>query len=253
MIDHFFLSYTRQKSDLSSSEPIYKQLKVFGCKCYILNNKNDKLSFKAIRCVFIGYSDTQKRYRYYDVEKDKLPKDNRSHTGEYILPIQPGIIVNCVDEVLQGGNGYERVGGGDRNFVYAGRLDDGLHGLLRKHFRYVVHVLDLVRLLADRAARIVPRSRDSSEREKDAIRAPRFQPGGDRQCLSVGKEMARRTEYWTRLRRRRRSSWVVVAVVVVVESRGGGGGEVVGADKKGKGGGDAPSATAGGGGSHGRR
>ncbi|CAN6459492.1 unnamed protein product [Victoria cruziana] len=47
-------------------------MKVFGCKCFVLNDKNDKLSSKAIECVFIGYSETQKGYRCYDPKRDKV-------------------------------------------------------------------------------------------------------------------------------------------------------------------------------------
>ena len=42
--------------------------KVFGCVCYIHihNMGTDKLSDKAVKGVFVGYSTTQKGYRYYD-------------------------------------------------------------------------------------------------------------------------------------------------------------------------------------------
>ncbi|CAN6446516.1 unnamed protein product [Victoria cruziana] len=34
-------------------KPNYNRLKVFGCKCYVLNDRNDKLSSKALHCVFL--------------------------------------------------------------------------------------------------------------------------------------------------------------------------------------------------------
>lgn len=38
----------------------YNKLRVFGCKCYILNDNNDKLSSKPIICIFIGFFETKK-------------------------------------------------------------------------------------------------------------------------------------------------------------------------------------------------
>jgi transposase InsO family protein len=52
--------------------PDYKRLRVFGCKCFVLTHRNDKLSPKAISCVFLGYAENQKGYRCYDMERNKL-------------------------------------------------------------------------------------------------------------------------------------------------------------------------------------
>jgi hypothetical protein len=57
---------------LHKLEPDYNRLRVFGCKCFILTDKNDKLSPKAIPCAFLGYSETQKGFRCYDLRDDKL-------------------------------------------------------------------------------------------------------------------------------------------------------------------------------------
>jgi hypothetical protein len=38
----------------------FKRLRIFGCKCFVLSHKNDKLSLKAIECVFMGDGDKQK-------------------------------------------------------------------------------------------------------------------------------------------------------------------------------------------------
>ena len=42
-------------------------LKVFGCECYVhlYPNQMNKLSSRAIKCVFVGYSNTQKGYKCY--------------------------------------------------------------------------------------------------------------------------------------------------------------------------------------------
>ena len=41
--------------------------RVFGCECnvHLYPNQTDKLSPKVIKCVFIGYSNVQKVYKYY--------------------------------------------------------------------------------------------------------------------------------------------------------------------------------------------
>jgi len=50
-------------------KPNMGHLKVFECKCYILNNgkKNlDKFHEKADNCIFLGYSLTSNAYRVYN-------------------------------------------------------------------------------------------------------------------------------------------------------------------------------------------
>jgi transposase InsO family protein len=50
-----------------SSSPFSLPLKVFGCVCYVhnLGPGFDKLDLRATKCVFLGYSTTQKGYRCY--------------------------------------------------------------------------------------------------------------------------------------------------------------------------------------------
>jgi hypothetical protein len=50
-----------------SSSPFSLPLKVFGCVCYVhnLGPGFDKLDPRATKCVFLGYSSTQKGYRCY--------------------------------------------------------------------------------------------------------------------------------------------------------------------------------------------
>lgn len=46
----------------------YTYLRVFGCVCFVLlpSYKRNKLTAKALKCVFVGYSDKQKGYVCYD-------------------------------------------------------------------------------------------------------------------------------------------------------------------------------------------
>ena len=41
--------------------------KVFGCECYVhlYPNQTKKLSSRALKCVFVGYSNSQKGYKCY--------------------------------------------------------------------------------------------------------------------------------------------------------------------------------------------
>ena len=43
-------------------------LKVFGCVCYVYNHDphKNKLSDRDIKCVFLGYSSSQKGYKCFD-------------------------------------------------------------------------------------------------------------------------------------------------------------------------------------------
>lgn len=49
-------------------------LRVFGCVCYVHRQAKyrDKLDARAIRCVFLGYSSTQKGYKCYDPSSKKI-------------------------------------------------------------------------------------------------------------------------------------------------------------------------------------
>ena len=53
---------------LSPDAPLFRlPPKIFGCVCYvhILGPRSDKLDSRSIKCVFLGYSCTQKGYRCY--------------------------------------------------------------------------------------------------------------------------------------------------------------------------------------------
>ncbi|RVW42670.1 Retrovirus-related Pol polyprotein from transposon TNT 1-94 [Vitis vinifera] len=66
--DVLFTSDKQKKPDLS-------HLKVFGCTCFVhlsATQRRDKLDPKAVKCVFLGYSQTQKGYRCYDTTAKRL-------------------------------------------------------------------------------------------------------------------------------------------------------------------------------------
>ena len=52
---------------LFPNQPLYFLPRVFGCACFvhILTPGQDKLSAKATKCIFLGYSQLQKGYRCY--------------------------------------------------------------------------------------------------------------------------------------------------------------------------------------------
>ena len=54
--------------------PKYHLLRIFDCTCYVLLLKAEysKLDAKSVKCIFLGYSEAQKGYRYYDWEAKKL-------------------------------------------------------------------------------------------------------------------------------------------------------------------------------------
>nr|CAD1839746.1 unnamed protein product [Ananas comosus var. bracteatus] len=52
------------------TKPMVSHLKIFGCMCYahIPVEKRKKIDDKSAKCVFVGYSNSTKGYRLYDVE-----------------------------------------------------------------------------------------------------------------------------------------------------------------------------------------
>jgi hypothetical protein len=53
---------------LNKTKPSLDHLRVFGCVCFVLvsGDQRNKLDTKSTRCMFIGYSRTQKGYKCYD-------------------------------------------------------------------------------------------------------------------------------------------------------------------------------------------
>lgn len=62
------LNFVTPLSVLCPDDPLHVvQPRVFGCVCFVhnLDHPHDKLSAKAITCVFIGYPPCQKGYKCY--------------------------------------------------------------------------------------------------------------------------------------------------------------------------------------------
>lgn len=51
-----------------------ESLRVFGCKAmvHVPDEKRKKLDNKSIECIFLGYENNMKGYRFYDVKKEKV-------------------------------------------------------------------------------------------------------------------------------------------------------------------------------------
>ncbi|CAH9098391.1 unnamed protein product [Cuscuta epithymum] len=58
---------------LNRTKPSIDHLRVFGCVCfvYIPGEQRNKLEAKSIRCIFLGYSTTQKGYKCYNPSTSK--------------------------------------------------------------------------------------------------------------------------------------------------------------------------------------
>lgn len=65
-------------------------LKVFGCTCFvhIQSSHHDKLDPRAVKCVFLGYSSTQKWYQCYNPKTNKIvvSRDVKFEASPYFTP-----------------------------------------------------------------------------------------------------------------------------------------------------------------------
>jgi hypothetical protein len=59
---------------LLHKHPDYSLLKIFGCACYPLLRPYTphKLAFRSTRCIFLGYSSTQKGFRWLDMQTNRV-------------------------------------------------------------------------------------------------------------------------------------------------------------------------------------
>ena len=62
-------------------KPVVSHLKVFGCVCYVFvpDHLRNKFEKKAIRCIFVGYDDARKGWRYCD------PTIGKCHTSRNVV------------------------------------------------------------------------------------------------------------------------------------------------------------------------
>jgi hypothetical protein len=66
------LNYKSPQEILSKEKINVGHLKVFGCRCYVYKNKQDKLDYTSIKAIFLGYSSQKKGYKCYDPINKKL-------------------------------------------------------------------------------------------------------------------------------------------------------------------------------------
>jgi hypothetical protein len=75
------------------TKPSLSHLCIFGCSAYIYAEKHtrSKLDSKSLPGLFMGYSDTSKCYRVWDLTKDKivLTRDVIFHEASSTLPPIP--------------------------------------------------------------------------------------------------------------------------------------------------------------------
>ena len=75
---------------LYSSKPDYNFLKVFGCfvVAYNPSKSGDKLEIRGVPCVFIGYSNTQKGYRVFNLLNNSTFITRHVKFYEHLFPYQ---------------------------------------------------------------------------------------------------------------------------------------------------------------------
>jgi len=75
---------------LHKTEPLYKDLRVFGCACYSLLRPyhEHKLVFRSKKCLFLGYSNCQKGYRCLDLTTKRVYISRHVIFDEQSFPAQ---------------------------------------------------------------------------------------------------------------------------------------------------------------------
>ncbi|XP_055814691.1 uncharacterized protein LOC129884417 [Solanum dulcamara] len=83
---------------LYQHSPNLDHLRVFGCLCYAIRlPKGDKFAPRASRAVFLGYSETQKGYKLYDLAKQIFFKSRDVSFREHIFPYHEGSSATNID------------------------------------------------------------------------------------------------------------------------------------------------------------
>lgn len=70
-------------------KPHVKHLRLFGCLCFstVLNN-SDKLSSKAEKCVFLGYSNQKKGYKLWSLDNKVVIFSRDVKFYETVFPLR---------------------------------------------------------------------------------------------------------------------------------------------------------------------
>ncbi|CAI5717293.1 unnamed protein product [Hyaloperonospora brassicae] len=69
----------------TQKEPLLKNLKVFGCHAYvhIPREKRSKLDARSVLCLFLGYSDHEKAYRFEELSSSRIVVSRDAQFMEY--------------------------------------------------------------------------------------------------------------------------------------------------------------------------
>jgi hypothetical protein len=57
---------------ICQNKPNINHLRVFGCVCFVHQNKRDRLDYTSIKAIFLSYSSKKKGYKCYDPKNQKL-------------------------------------------------------------------------------------------------------------------------------------------------------------------------------------
>ncbi|XP_026378738.1 uncharacterized protein LOC113273194 [Papaver somniferum] len=89
---------------LFGKPPLYKQLKVFGCLCYVhdQSSKGDKFASRGRRCVFLGYPYGKKAWQVYDLDTRKFMVSRDVKFYETQFPYKTELNGNIVETDIMG-------------------------------------------------------------------------------------------------------------------------------------------------------
>ena len=86
-----------------SRKPNISYFKVFGCKCFVLNTKDNLSKFDAYEAIFVGYSNTSKAYRVFN--KSSLTIEESIH----VKFEESNIFIENIIEIDSLGKDMERI------------------------------------------------------------------------------------------------------------------------------------------------
>ncbi|KAL2903852.1 Retrovirus-related Pol polyprotein from transposon TNT 1-94 [Bienertia sinuspersici] len=73
-------------------EPNFDILRVFGCLCFVHNphTKGDKFASRSRKCVFVGYPNDKKGWKFYDMETGQIfvSRDVQWHENEFPFEVE---------------------------------------------------------------------------------------------------------------------------------------------------------------------
>ena len=86
-----------------SRKPNVSYFKVFGCKCFVLNTKDNlgKFDAKAYEAIFVGYSNTSKAYRIFNRLSLTIEESIHVKFEESNLFVKNVIEIDALEEGLE--------------------------------------------------------------------------------------------------------------------------------------------------------